>query len=151
MAIANLTHVASPETVYFIKELLLIKAFTYHVWMCILVFGLASNTVNIIVFGRIGFRDNVTVTLLFLSLSDLLNLVLRSPLTIAYFMMENHPNHLWSFDPRILRLVLFWPMYVFYDYWRLFDVSVLQNLFGLSQCLRPPGPSQYSLCCSLFH
>ena len=67
-----------------------------------------------------------------------LNLVLRSPLTVAYFMMENHPNHVWSFDPRILILVLFWPMYVFYDY-----SSFISVFLALVRCVCVARPLQF--------
>ena len=136
------------ETQVFVKEFIFLMTFIYHVWLCILIFGLVSNTINVLVFGKIGFRDNVTVTLLFLSLSDLLNLILRCPMTVSRF------DHDWPFDPDILYLCFYWYAYVFYDYssfnrcsWRLYDASVLRDLFGLSPCLRHPEPSKYSSYC----
>ena len=113
---SNSTETLSPEFIIFLKEFNILRIFIYHVWLCILVFGLVSNTVNIIVFTKIGFRDNVTVTLLFLSLSDLLNLILRCPVIVGRFMEKNFPNHDWPFDRQILYFGLFWPGYVFYDY-----------------------------------
>ena len=90
--------------------------FIYHVWLCIVIFGLVSNTINIVVFAKIGFRDNVTVTLLFLSLSDLLNLILNCPVVVARFMGKNFPYHVWPFHPKILFFGMFWWAYIFYDY-----------------------------------
>ena len=113
---ANTTNILIPEPLIFLEELNAIRSFMYHVWLCILIFGLASNTINIIVFIKIGFRDNVTLTLLFLSLSDLLHVILKCPVAVSRFMLQNFPNHNWPFDGLILYLAFFWPGYVFYDY-----------------------------------
>ena len=116
MALANSSGVLSQDSDFFSEELNTIKIFVYHLWLCILIFGLASNTINIVVFVKIGFRDNVTVTLLFLSLSDLFNLMLNCPVIVARFMEKNHPNHDWPFDPLILYFGIYWWAYIFYDY-----------------------------------
>ena len=50
----------------------------------IVVFGLASNTTNILVFLRQGFRESTTVTLFSLSLLDLLSLILLSANTVFF-------------------------------------------------------------------
>ena len=109
----------------------------YHVWLSILVFGLVSNTINIIVFTKIGFRDTVTVTLLFLSLSDLLNLILKSPFTVARYIWKNHPEHNWPFDPEIMELIFYWYAYVFYDYSSFISVFLaLVRCFCVARPLR---------------
>ncbi|KAK3793319.1 hypothetical protein RRG08_042261 [Elysia crispata] len=102
------------------------------------VLGLASNTINIIVFAKIGFRDNVTVTLLFLSLSDLLNLILKCPMTVMRFMEKNFPNHDWPFDRQILYLGVFWYAYVFYDY-----SSFISVFLALVRCVCIARPLRF--------
>ena len=113
---ANFSGTFDQETGLFFEEFTFLRIFIYHVWLCIVIFGLVSNTINIVVFAKIGFRDNVTVTLLFLSLSDLLNLILNCPVVVARFMEKNYPNHVWPFHPKILYFGIFWWAYTFYDY-----------------------------------
>ena len=98
------------------RELRVFQSFIYHVWLLILMSGMASNTINIIVFAKIGLRDNVTLTLLFLSLSDLFTLILRCPINVALLLVINYPDHVWPFDPQILYVGFYWYTYVFYDY-----------------------------------
>ena len=122
----------------FLTEFNTLRIFIYHLWLCILIFGLTSNTINIIVFTKIGFRDNVTVTLLFLSLSDLLNLILKCPMTIARYMLKNNPNHIWPFDPRILYSGFFWYAYIFYDY-----SSFISVFLALVRCVCVARPLRF--------
>ena len=112
---ANLSYVPMFDS-FLMLEYLVFNSFIYHLWLCILIFGLASNTINIIVFVKIGLRDNVTLTLLFLSLSDLVNLTLRCPKFVAEIMMKGFSDHAWPFDPQILNHGFYWYAYIFYDY-----------------------------------
>ena len=104
------------EEKIFTTEMEILRKFIYHIWICIAIFGLISNSINIIVFLKIGLRDNVTITLLFLSVSDLINLCLNSPRTVGRFMQENIPDHPWPFNFYIIVLGPYWYAYVFYDY-----------------------------------
>ena len=113
---ANFIGTFGEERVLFFEEFVFLRLFIFHMWLCIVIFGLISNTINIVVFGKIGLRDNVTVTLLFLSLSDLLNLILSCPIVVAWFMDQNYPNHDWPFHPKILYFGIYWWAYIFYDY-----------------------------------
>ena len=115
-AMTNSTDILIPGNSFFLEELKALKSFMYHVWLCILISGLASNSINIIVFVKVGLTDNVTLTLLFLSLSDLLNLMLKCPMNVATFILTNYPNYAWPFDPQILYVGIYWYAYVFYDY-----------------------------------
>ena len=115
-AMPNLTAILIPGNSYFLEEFKVLRSFMFRVWLCISIFGLASNTINIIVFVKIGLRDNVTVTLLFLSLSDLFNLILRCPINVATLLVTDYQDHIWPFDPQILHLGFYWYAYVFYDY-----------------------------------
>ena len=135
---ANFTAVIRAEPFFFTTEYNVIKIFIYHLWVCILIFGMASNTVSIMVFAKIGFRDNVTVTLLFLSVSDLLNLILKCTWTATYFILANHPQYIWPFDPLILRSVFFWPAYVFYDF-----SSFISVFLALARCVCVARPLRF--------
>ena len=111
------THIITLETGrVFNNKFLLLRNFLYHVWICIAIFSLAANTINIIVFAKIGLKDNATITLFFLSASDLLNLIINTPIIVGRYMQKNEPQHLWQFDFFILILGPFWYAYVFYDY-----------------------------------
>ena len=133
----NMTDILRAKPEFFIKEFNALSLYIYHIWLCIVFFGLVSNTVNIIVFAKIGFRDNVTVTLLFLSLSDLLNLILRCPVVVARFMGQNYPNHIWVFDRQILYFGFYWPAYLFYDYSSFISVFLaLVRCFCVARPLR---------------
>ena len=133
----NITDTRRDELRFFIEEFNTFNAFVYHLWLCILFFGLVSNTINIMVFAKIGFRDNVTVTLLFLSVSDLLNLILNYPVVVARFIWQNYPYHNWPFHPQILIFGLFWYAYVFYDYSSFISVFLaLVRCFCVARPLR---------------
>ena len=111
------THIAILETGrVFTNEYQSLRSFIYHIWISLAIFGLVSNTINIIVFAKIGLKDNVTITLLFLSASDLLNLIINTPIIVGRYIQKNEPQHLWPFDFFILILGPFWYAYVFYDY-----------------------------------
>ena len=114
-AMANLSYVLMFDT-FLMSEFLVFNSFISHVSLSISIFGLASNTSNIIMFVKIGLRDNVTLTLLFLSLSDLLNLMLRCPMNVDAVMALDYPDHVWPFNPQILNAGIYWYAYVFYDY-----------------------------------
>ena len=104
------------EEKVFTTEMEILRKFIYHIWICIAIFGLISNSINIIVFLKIGLRDNVTITLLFLSVSDLINMCLNSPRIVGRFMEVNSPDHPWPFNFYIIVLGPYWYAYVFYDY-----------------------------------
>ncbi|GFN85169.1 chemosensory receptor c [Plakobranchus ocellatus] len=63
-----------------------------------------------------GLKDNVTTTLLALSVSDLINLILNCPTVAARIILEEQPSHNWPFDSLILIAGIYWYAYVFYDY-----------------------------------
>ena len=110
-------HIVSLETrLVFTYEYFFLTKFIYHIWICIALFGLVSNTINIVVFAKTGLKDNVTITLFFLSLSDLLNITINSPSIVGRYMEANHPRYKWPFDRYIILFGPYWYAYVFYDY-----------------------------------
>ena len=102
--------------IVFAYEFSVLKKFIYHVWMIIALFGLISNILNIIIFTKIGLKDNVTITLLFLSISDLLNISINSPIIVGRYMEVHQPGHIWPFHRFIIMLGPYWYAYIFYDY-----------------------------------
>ena len=114
---SNTTLNASVEAgLIFAYEFSVLTKFLYHVWICIALFGLVSNTINIVVFVKIGLKDRVTITLLFLSISDLLNMAINCPTIVGRYMEVNQPGHIWPFNGFIIILGPYWYAYIFYDY-----------------------------------
>ena len=100
----------------FAYEFHVLTKFIYHIWISIALFGLVSNILNIVVFIKIGLKDNVTITLLFLSISDLLNTIINSPPIVGRYIAVHQPGHIWPFDRFIIILGPYWYAYIFYDY-----------------------------------
>ena len=100
----------------FAYEFHVLTRFIYHVWIFIALFGLVSNVLNIVVFTKIGLKDNVTITLLFLSISDLLNIAINCPRIVGRYMVVHQPGHIWPFHLFIIVLGPYWYAYIFYDY-----------------------------------
>ncbi|GFR70356.1 chemosensory receptor C [Elysia marginata] len=124
----NVTDTLSQEPFVLYREFLILQSFIYNVWVCILLFGFVANAINITVFVKIGFRDNVTVSLLFLSLSDLMSLVLSSLTVANWFVGQHWPNHEWPFH-RYIHVAFYWYSQVFYDY-----SSFISVFLGLVRC-----------------
>ena len=114
----NLTYTLLQNSeLVFTEEIELLRKFIYHAMTSIVIFGLTSNTINILIFAKIGLKDNVTITLLFLSVSDLLYLIVSSPTFVAKLIQYNYPQYVWSsFHPSVLSFGLYWYAYLFYDY-----------------------------------
>ncbi|KAK3696471.1 hypothetical protein RRG08_011473 [Elysia crispata] len=93
-----------------------------------LAFGVVSNILNIVVYTRIGVKDNMTVSFLTLSISDLLYLVLLSPHITADALTHLVEDRLgktipWLFHDRILRFPFYWYAFTFYE------TSILINVY----------------------
>ncbi|KAK3759583.1 hypothetical protein RRG08_020950 [Elysia crispata] len=86
----------------------------------ILLFGITANILNIVVFNKTGARDNVTVSFMALSVTDLLYLVGISPfctvLTIVFYVEEKLGIKLnWLIDKEALAHPSYWYSFVFYE------------------------------------
>ncbi|GFR73330.1 chemosensory receptor C [Elysia marginata] len=125
----NLTDTPGEELPLFYQELQVLQLFLYDIWACTLLFGLVSNTLNITVFLKIGFKDNVTVSLLFLSISDLITLILNTPTIVVWFTHQHFPNHEWPFHASVLRTTFYWYGQIFYDF-----SSFTSVFLGLVRC-----------------
>ena len=98
------------------KEFFTMTEFLYHIWLGMLLFGIVSNIINIIVFFRLGTKDNVSTSFLVLSLSDLTYLVIRSFQAVARFLLYHHPTLPWVCDPKIFLVCSYWYGQAFYDF-----------------------------------
>ena len=109
-------------------------------WPVIILFGLCSNIINIIVFLKTGAKDNVTILLLSLAVSDLLFLILITPSMCGYFIRAFRGSHSWPFDQFILLYLLYWPAFTAYDLSAFITVSL-----GVMRCACVAVPLKFKL------
>ena len=99
------------------------------IWPAIILFGLVSNIINIVVFLKLGKKDNVTTLLLSLAVSDFVFLTLMTPSICGYIIWILLISHSWFFDKRILLYLLYWPAFTTYDLSAFISVSL-----GVMRC-----------------
>ncbi|GFN95638.1 chemosensory receptor c [Plakobranchus ocellatus] len=97
--------------------------------MAILVFGLASNIINISVFLKTGVKDNVTTLLLSLSMSDVTYLILMTPAVSTIIIYYRAPGWPWPFEHRITSNLFHWPAMAVYNF-----SSFISLFLGLVRC-----------------
>ncbi|GFO14066.1 chemosensory receptor b [Plakobranchus ocellatus] len=95
----------------------------------ILLFGLVSNTINVIVFLKTGVKDNVTTLLLSLSVSDATYLILTTPIISTMIIIYLVPDWPWPFDYNITSSLLYWPSMTIYNF-----SSFISVFLGLVRC-----------------
>ena len=86
----------------------------------LLLFGITANILNIVVFTKTGARDNVTVSFMALSVSDLFYLVVISPfftvITIVHYVEIRLGIKLnWLIDKDVFTHPFYWYSFVFYE------------------------------------
>ncbi|GFR95739.1 chemosensory receptor A [Elysia marginata] len=139
MEVSNLTEIfqsnfsLSPKqtSVFpYLKEFLLATKILSPFWVAVILFGLIANVINIVVFLRAGAKDNVTVLLLSLAVSDLVFLVLITPSMCRFviFTLAARSYQL-PFDPAILAFLFYWPAFTSYDLSSFISVSL-----GVMRC-----------------
>ncbi|GFR98734.1 chemosensory receptor A [Elysia marginata] len=109
---------------------------------CIVLFGFVSNIMNILVFLKSGARDNVTVLLLSLAVSDLLYLSLIAPsvgTTLIHSYFKSYVES-WPFDYRVLLYLPYWPAFTAYDLSAFISVSM-----GVMRCACVAMPLKFKL------
>ena len=95
----------------------------------IFLFALTSNTMNILVFLKSGMKDNVTILLLRLSLSDFCFLLLLTLSLATILIMNFAPKWNWTFDINIVSYLFYWPAFTLYDF------SAYVSVFlGVTRC-----------------
>ena len=108
----------------FIEEYLQLLRLLTYVWPAIILFGCIANITNIVVFLKTGVKDNVTVLLLSLSVSDLAFLALITP-SMSAFIIDGHiwPSP-WPFHKHLLMFSVYWPAFTAYDLSAFISVSL---------------------------
>ncbi|GFR89213.1 chemosensory receptor C [Elysia marginata] len=113
----NLTDAVDSQTDWiFLHEVLFIKKFIFHIMIGVAAFGVAANSINVLTFVKMKLKDNVTITLLALSISDLLFVLMRSCEIISKFLAEKYPQLGVPSDDHILLFSTLWLAQLFYDY-----------------------------------
>ena len=120
---------SQPDSLPYERDLKKVLYILTHVWPVIISFGLISNTINIIVFLRSGVRDNVTILLLCLSVSDFSFLLLMTPWLATVLIWFFVPNWNWKFDFTITALLIYWPAFTMYDF-----SAYLSVFLGITRC-----------------
>ncbi|GFN84613.1 chemosensory receptor a [Plakobranchus ocellatus] len=113
----------------YLREYTLTYKILVPTWPAIVLFGLFANIINIVVFLKSGVKDNVTTSLLSLSVSDVTFLVLSTPSVCSFLKVFYAPDWHWPFYEFFLHDLLFWPAYTFYDF-----SSYISVWLGVTRC-----------------
>ncbi|GFS05158.1 chemosensory receptor A [Elysia marginata] len=113
-SVANTTRAGLFERI-FLKEYIITGRVLTPTWPIIFLFGLVSNTINIAVFIKTGMKDNVTILLVSLALSDFTFLCLATPSMSAFVILTYARNWQWPFDYRFASFLFYWPAFTAYD------------------------------------
>ena len=109
-------------------------------WPVIICFGFISNITNIIIFLKLGIKENVSTLLLSLSVSDLTYLTLITPTMCSMFFLAYAKDYPWPFDERIMRFLFYWPAVTVYDISAYISVSL-----GVVRCACVSMPLKFKL------
>ena len=127
-------------TYFYREEYQIVLKILAPLWPAIILFGLISNTINIVVFLKAGNKDNVTTLLLSLAVSDLVFLTLISPSMCGYAILSLASSHPWPFDRFILFFLFYWPASTAYDLSAFIAVSL-----GVMRCACVAMPLKFKL------
>ena len=136
---SKLTDIFTTPFPYLSEFFLTIKILA-PLWPAIILFGLISNIINIVVFLKAGAKDNMTVLLLCLAMSDLVFLILITPSTCSYVIQYLVRSYPWPFDYFILHYLLYWPAFTAYDLSAFISVSL-----GVIRCACVAMPLKFKL------
>ncbi|GFN87594.1 chemosensory receptor a [Plakobranchus ocellatus] len=120
------------------REYILARTILIPLWPAIILFGLMANLTNIIVFFKCGIRDNVTILLLSLSMSDMTYLILSMPTVCQTIILDFDPDFPWPFDPKFIGELLHAPAVTAYDL-----SSLISVLLGVTRCACVAMPLQF--------
>ncbi|GFR57744.1 chemosensory receptor C [Elysia marginata] len=114
----------------FVKEWVMTIKVLSPLWVGTILFGLMSNITNVLVFLKAGVKDNVTVLLLSLAISDLIFLVLISPTISVYIIIAMIPSYIWPLPFHIPLNLFYWPAFTAYD----LSALIISVSLGLIRC-----------------
>ena len=109
-------------------------------WPAVIIFGFIANTTNIVVFLKAGAKDNVTILLISLSLSDLAFLALITPFACGYIIEAHVSSYEWPLHKYLVMWLLYWPVYTAYDLSSFISVSL-----GVMRCACVAMPLKFKL------
>ena len=125
----------------YVKVILQIFQILGFAWRTIMLFGFVANIANIIVFLKAGVKDNVTILLISLSLSDLVILAFISPTVAGYIIDGIVKPSKWPFiKPLLIFFLPYWPAFTAYDLSALIAVSL-----GVIHCACVAMPLKFKL------
>ena len=130
----------SSTVVPYTTELAIAMKVLAPMWPVIITFGLISNIINITVFLKAGVRENVSVLLLSLSISDLTFLTLITPTMCGFFIEAFTEDYLWPFDFKFIQYLFYWPAFTAYDLSAFISVSL-----GATRCACVAMPLKFKL------
>ncbi|KAK3782109.1 hypothetical protein RRG08_052373 [Elysia crispata] len=111
----------------------------FYAWPSIILFGFVANITNIVVFLKVGAKDNVTILLISLSLSDLAFLALITP-SVCGYIIQGLLKFQWPFHDHLLKFTLYWPAFTAYDLSAFISVSL-----GAMRCACVAMPLKFKL------
>ncbi|GFO34216.1 chemosensory receptor a [Plakobranchus ocellatus] len=120
------------------REYILARTILIPLWPAIILFGLIANLTNIVVFLKCGIRDNVTILLLSLSMSDMTYLILSMPTVCQTIILDFDSDFPWPFDPKFIGELLHAPAVTAYDL-----SSLISVLLGVTRCACVAMPLQF--------
>ena len=126
--------------IFYIAEYFQVLEILACVWPAIIVFGFVANITNIVVFIKTGVKDNVTVLLLSLSISDLAFLTLITPSVCGLIIDGLVKFFQWPFHRYLLKNSLYWPAFTAYDLSAFISVSL-----GVIRCACVAMPLKFKL------
>ena len=134
--ISKYTDVSATPFPYLSEFLLVIKILA-PLWPAIILFGVISNIINIVVFLKAGAKDNVTILLLCLAVSDLVFLILITPVMCNYGLRAMMKSNSLVF---LIGFLLYWPAFTAYDLSAFISVSL-----GVMRCACVAMPLKFKL------
>ncbi|GFR73164.1 chemosensory receptor A [Elysia marginata] len=122
------------------KEYLMTLTVLSYFWPAIILFGLVSNIMNVVIFLKVGPKDNVTILLIALAMSDLAFLILISPTMCGFLIFALVKPYSWPFDYNLLFFTVHWPAITMYDNSAYISVSL-----GVMRCACVAMPLKFKL------
>ncbi|GFR72478.1 chemosensory receptor B [Elysia marginata] len=108
----------------YLAELSVAVTIMAPLWVAIFAFGLVSNIINTIVFLKTRAKDNVSVLLLSLSVSDLMFLCFITPSMRSFVIFGLFRSFSWPFNVQLVRGILYWSAVAAYDLSSFISVSL---------------------------
>ena len=124
---------------YLAEFILVVKTLAYT-WPVIILLGFFANITNIIVFLKVGVKDNVTILLISLSFSDLAYLSLFTPTLCGLVIDFLVRSFEWPFHKLLVIFLPYWPAVTVYDISAFLSVSL-----GVMRCACVAMPLKFKL------